>query len=173
MTRSDPRGALRDLSGGHPADRRFVWYALAGPDLDPASVTTLTAIEADRAWRRGDPKPRTGIPYRDGAWLLDSGLGPSDEFHDHLDALLARLKPAWRVFRDLGKRYAATVEAAIYCLEAQGPLVQLLPDVASALSDLNATLGFDIYALPEEDPGPISGERRLTRSEIGALDKLT
>lgn len=136
-------------------------------------MTALTEIKADRTWRRGDPKPRTGIPYRDGAWLLDSGLGPSDEFHDHLDALLARLMPAWSVFKDLGQRYTATVEVAVYCLEAQGPLVQLLPDVASALGDLNATLGFDIYALPENDDRPAGGDRRLSRSDIAALENLT
>ena len=154
LTSADTRKALRALSGGHPNDQRHVWYAVAGKDLDPAAVTELTAIQPDRSWQRGDPKPRTGLPYADGAWLLDSGLGSSDEFHDHLDALLARLRPAWSAFVDLGRRYEATIEAAIYCYEVQGPLVQVVPDVASAISELNATLGFDIYALAEGSDNP-------------------
>lgn len=172
MNVTDERQALRDLSGGHPRDRRFVWYAVAGNDLDPAAVTARTRIDPDRAWRRGDPKPRTGIPFEDGVWWLDSGLGPGDEFHDHLDALLARLRPAWSAFVDLGVHFDASVDAAIYCLEAQGPLVQLLPDVAAALHDLNARLGFDIYALPEEDPDTGGAVRRLSRAEIARLGDL-
>jgi Domain of unknown function (DUF4279) len=164
------RQALRELSGGHPADRRYVWYSLGGADLDPGAVSRSTGIKPDRSWLRGDPKPRTGIPYTGGAWLLESGLGPSDEFHDHLDALLNRLRPAWSAFVGLGHEYEATVEAAIYLLEAQGPLVQLLPDVAKALGELNATLGFDLYALPEEtDPAPQI--RRLSRAEVATLSR--
>jgi len=144
------RQVLRELSGGHPADERRVWFSLAGPDLDPDAVTALTDIRPSRSWRRGDPKPRTGLPYRDGAWLLESGLAASDEFHDHLDALITRLKPSWSAFVELGQRYEATVDVVICCREAQGPLIQLLPDVAAALSDLGATLSFDIYALPAD-----------------------
>lgn len=149
MDTTDTRRSLRALSGGHPNDRRRVWFSIASPDLDPGAVTELTGIEPDRSWRRGDPKPRTRTPYPDGAWLLESGLGPSDEFHDHLAALIGRLRPGWAAFVDLGRRHDANVDVVIECLEAQGPLVQVLPDVASALSELNATLGFDIYALAQ------------------------
>jgi hypothetical protein len=55
----------------------------------------------------------------------------------------------WSIFVDLGHRYEAEVWIAIYLREAQGPLVQLLPEVAAAFAELNATLGFDLYALPE------------------------
>lgn len=170
MNADHAREELRELSGGHPADRRHVWYSLGGHDLDPAAVTKLTGIEPDQSWLRGDPKPRTGIPSADGAWLLESGLGPSDEFHDHLDALLNRLRPAWKAFVDLGQEYEATVEAAIYLLEAQGPLVQLLPDVANALGELHATLGFDLYALPEETHAA-PRIRRLSRAQLASLSR--
>jgi hypothetical protein len=84
-------------------------------------------------------------------WILDSGLGEGDEFHDHLDALIARMRPAWAAFVDLGRRFDADVEAAIYLLGAQGPLVQVLPDVSAALAEMNATLGFDLYAIPDDE----------------------
>jgi hypothetical protein len=150
------RKELADLSGGHPDDRRHVWYALRGPDLDPAEITDATGIAPDQAWKAGDGKPRTGLPYSEGAWLIDSGLGEADEFHDHLDALLARLRPAWHTFANLGQRYEADVDAAIYCMEAQGPLVIVVPEVSASLVELNASLGFDLYALAGSDESPIS-----------------
>jgi hypothetical protein len=127
---------------------------LVGPDLDPRSITGQTGIEPDEARRAGDAKPRTGAPYAEGAWLLESGLPRSAEFHDHLDALIARLRPAWPTFVDLGRRYEASVGTAIYSYEAQGPLVQVLPDVSAALAEINATLGFDLYALAGEEESP-------------------
>jgi uncharacterized protein DUF4279 len=166
---SDGLQQLKALSGGHPNDRRHVWYALAGMELDPTDVTALTGVVPDNGWRAGDPRPRTGRLYAAGLWKIDSGLGPADEFHEHLEALLARMRPAWSTFVELGRRYEARVDAAIYCLEAQGPLVQVLPEVAAALHDLNATLGFDIYALPEELPESATTVRRLTRSELAKL----
>jgi hypothetical protein len=169
----DKRQWLREFSGGHERDRRLLWYSLGGPTLDPDEVTRRTGIQPDQAWRAGDPKPRTGISQPEGAWFLNSGLGESDEFHDHLDALLARMRPAWATFVDLGRQYEADVEAAIYLLEAQGPLVQLLPDVSAALAELNATLGFDLYALPagdEEDEGRGSG--RLDAESLRALSDV-
>jgi hypothetical protein len=162
-TVNDRRQELRDLSGGHEHDRRFVWYALGGRDLDPDEITRLTRIRPDVSYRAEDPRPRTGLPYGEGVWHLDSGLGESDEFHDHLDALLARMRPSWTTFVDLGRRYDASVETAIYCLGAQGPLVQVLPDVSAAIAELDATLGFDLYAFPEDD-GEGSVQAGSTRS---------
>jgi hypothetical protein len=147
----DKRQQLREISGGHERDRRYVWYSLRGPDLNPEEITRLTGIAPDKAWHAGDPKPRTGIPQREGVWILDSGLGESEEFHVHLDALIARMRPAWTTFVDLGRRLDVDVEAAIYLLGAQGPLVQVLPDVSVALAELNATLGFDLYAIPDDE----------------------
>jgi hypothetical protein len=159
---TDRRQGLRAISGGHERDRRFVWYALGGPDVDPDEITRLTGIRPDASYRADDPHPRTGMPPGEGVWHLDSGLGESAEFHDHLDALLARMRPAWAAFVDLGRRYDARVEAAIYCLGATGPLIQVLPDVTAAIAELDATLGFDLYAFPEnkeaDEPGQASGK---------------
>jgi hypothetical protein len=147
----DRRKELHELNGGHPNDRRYVYYRLRGVDLDAGQITDLTGITPDRSWRTGDPKPRTGLPYSNGAWFIDSGLTAADEFHDHLDALLARMHSAWAVFVELGQRHEANIEAAIYCVEAQGPLVIVLPEVSAAIAELNASLGFDLYNLVESD----------------------
>jgi hypothetical protein len=153
----DNRQRLRDLGGGHPRDERRAWYAVRGADVDPSDVESLTGIPADRSWRAGDPRPRTGIARAEGLWLIFSGLGAGEEVHDHLDALLARMRPAWPAFADLGRRHEASVTVSIHCLEAQGPLVEVLPDVSAALAELNASLGFDLYALPEDEAPAVGG----------------
>ncbi len=152
------RGALRELSGGHERDVRRVWYALRGIDVDPDGVTKLTGIKPDRVGRRGEPTPWTGIPRAEGLWLLFSGLGDADEFHEHLDALVGRLRPAWGAFVDLGRVHNAEVGAAIHLVEAQGPLIVVLPDVSASLAELGAAFAFDLYALTEEDDDADSSE---------------
>jgi hypothetical protein len=151
------RRRLLDLGGGHPKDGRRVWYALRGQTLDAIEVTDTAGITPDRAWRAGDLRPGTGQPYEEGAWIVDSGLDDGDEFHDHLDALLARLHPAWATFVDLGRRFDASVGTAIYLAEAQGPLVIVLPDVSAALAELNAAVGFDLYVVTEDGRGGLRG----------------
>jgi hypothetical protein len=156
------RAKLREYSGGHPNDARHVSYVLRGPDLDPDAITRLTGLTPGFGFRRGELKvwpkgPRKGEPingrsYDHGAWFLESGRNDSDEFHEHLDALLGLMRANWATFVELGQRYAAEVWIAIYLREAQGPLVQLLPDVAASFAELNATLSFDLYALPEISP---------------------
>jgi Domain of unknown function (DUF4279) len=145
------RRLLSELSGGHPKDRRRVWYELRGESLDPTEITGRVGISPDRAWRADDLKPRTGKPYGEGAWMIDSGLEDDDEVHDHLDALLARMRPDWATFVDLGRRFDASVGAVIELAEAQGPLVAVLPDVSAAVAELNATIVLDLYSAPEAE----------------------
>jgi hypothetical protein len=51
---NDRRQELRDISGGHERDRRFVWYALSDRDLDPDEITMLTGIRPDASYRAED-----------------------------------------------------------------------------------------------------------------------
>jgi Domain of unknown function (DUF4279) len=127
-----------------------VSFSLWGSHLDPIAITELTGINPDRSYRADEPLP-TGRPRTDGQWASGSGLADTDEFHDHVDALLARMRPAWDRFVELGDRYDAFVEAAIHCSESQCPLVEVEPAVSAALSELNATLGFDIWTIAREE----------------------
>lgn len=43
------------------------------------------------------------------------------------------------------------MDVFIWITEGSGPLVQLLPDVAASVAELNATLGFDLYGIPDQD----------------------
>ena len=100
---------------------------------------------------------------------MDSGLKPSDEFHEHLEDLLARLHPGWSDLCGFGKVHDAGVAAAIYCRQGQGPLVRVSPAHGAAIAELGATLGFDIYTLPEDPPGEAAAMRPLTRDELSSL----
>lgn len=146
----DPWRDPYDRKGGHRNDERRVFFSLWGSALDPVAITELTGINPDRSYRADEPLP-TGRPRKDGQWAIGSGLAVTDEFHDHVDALLARMRPAWDTFVELGRRYEAFVEAAIACCEPQGPLVEVRPAVSAALSELNATLGFDIWTIAREE----------------------
>jgi hypothetical protein len=135
----------------HARDDRYVWFVLAG-DFEPDEITRATALTPTNAHRKGD-RPRPGAArLKKSLWSIDSGLTPSDEFHEHLDALLSRLRPAWTALCALGATHEAFVRAAIYCRQVQGPLVQVSPAHAAALAELRATLDFDIYAIPEDEP---------------------
>lgn len=51
-----------------------------------------------------------------------------------------------------------------------GPLVQVSPEHGAAIAELSATLGFDIYALPEDQPYDEAAMRPLTRNELSDLN---
>ena len=50
--------------------------------------------------------------------------------------------------------------------------VQVSPAHGAAIAELGATLGFDIYALLEEETTASSGDRLLTRDELKRLSDL-
>jgi hypothetical protein len=155
----------KDSEAPHARDERYVWYVLAG-DFEPDEITRATGLTPSEVRRKGD-EPRLGAAIlKRSSWSIDSGLTPSDEFHEHLEDLLARLRPGWDALRALGTEHEAGVEAAIYCRQAQGPLVQLSPEHGAAIAELRATLGFDIYALPEDPPDDEATMRPLRRNEV-------
>jgi hypothetical protein len=154
----------------HDRDERYVWFGLDG-DFDPDEISRVTGLTPDTAFAKGT-RPRPGASLRKvSSWQIESRLTPADEFHDHLEDLLARLRPAWGELCALSRTYDAFVTAAIYCRWSQGPLVVVSPAHAAAIAELGAQLGFDIYALPEEQADG-SGDRLLTRDELGRLNEM-
>ena len=154
----------------HARDERYVWFVLVG-DFDPDGISRATGLSPTKVRRKGDVL-RSGVALEHSSWSIDSSLSPSDEFHEHLDHLLGRLRPGWTALCALGATHEAHVEAAIYCRQAQGPLVQISPAHGAAIAELGATLGFDIYALPEDEPDEEAPMRPLTRDELADLSGL-
>ena len=150
----------------HARDERFVWYLLAG-DFDPEDITAAAGLTPTKVGRKGERAgPRTARLVSESTWVVESGLTPSDEFHEHLDQLIIKLRPGWEALVAFGRQHQAFVTAAIYCREAQGPLVEVSPEASAALTELSATLGFDLYALPEDEPDKQAQIRPLTRTEL-------
>jgi hypothetical protein len=138
---------LDELTGGHPDDCRFAAYVIRGVDVNPEEITQLTGIKPDDSWHIGDQLRHLPRRAPDSVWRINSGLADSDEFHRHIAALLARIRPAWPEFVSLGVRYSPYIDISIHLHEAQGPLVILLPDMMRDLAELNVEVGFDLYAL--------------------------
>jgi hypothetical protein len=155
----------------HARDQRYVWFGLEG-DFDPDDISRATGLTPSRTFVKGT-NPRLGAaPRESSGWIVDSGLAPSIEFHQHLDCLLARLRPAWGVLRVLAREHEAFITAAIYCRWSQGPMVQISPAHSAAIAELGATIDFDIYALPEDEPSQFPADRLLTRDELSRLSDL-
>jgi uncharacterized protein DUF4279 len=153
----------------HARDERYVWYALVG-DFDPDDITATARLTPSKIGRKGEPvSARTTRLRTASTWKMDSRLTPSDEFHAHLEDLIATLRPGWDALTALGQVHQAFVTAAIYCHESQGPLVEVNPQALAALAELRATLGFDLYAVPEDEPNDEAQIRPLTRAELGNL----
>jgi hypothetical protein len=153
----------------HDRDERYVWFGFEG-DFDPDEISRRTGLTPNNAFMKGT-RPRPGASVRRvSVWTIDSGLTPADEFHEQLEDLLTRLRPAWDELCALGRTYDAFVTAAIYCRWSQGPLVVVSPAHGAAIAELGAELGFDIYALPEEQADG-DGDRLLTRGELGRLNE--
>ncbi len=154
----------------HARDERYVWFMLRG-DFDPAEITRATGLTPTKAFMKGTrPRPRASLRTVSG-WILDSGLGPSDEVVDHLTDLLARLRPGWEALHLLAREHEAFISAAIYCYQAQGPWVAFSPAHVAAIADLGATIDIDIYALAEESPPEVNGAHLLTRHELAGLGR--
>jgi hypothetical protein len=152
----------------HARDERYLWYVLAG-DFDPDEITRATGLTPSKIQRKGE-HPRSGsASLEQSSWSINSGLMPSDEFHEHLQDLLGRLRPGWSALQALGRQHKAGLIAAIYCRQSQGPLVEVSPEHSAAIAELSATLGFDIYALPEDTPDDSPAIRLLTRAELSDL----
>lgn len=141
---------LEELSGGHPNDKRTVGYVLRGATLNPDEVTRVTGLRPDKSWHIGDKLPISARAARDSLWMIDSGLPDTEEFHRHVAALLARMRPSWKAFVAIGAQHSPYLEVSIRLYEAHGPLVVLLPEFIRELAELNARVVFDLYALPEQ-----------------------
>src|SRR5262249_47598948 len=88
--------------GGHSdVDRKRVSFRIVGERLDPKALTTLTGVEPDLAYRRGDlriARPAGGLygPWRTGMWLLGAEAHVAEagtKLEEHLVHLLDRLRP--------------------------------------------------------------------------------
>jgi hypothetical protein len=127
-----------------------VSLTLRSPDLDPEQITGVTGLAPTKTWRVGEPI-REGLllRHKQSGWSIASGLPHSQELEDHVEALLRRLGSGWRALVDLGRRYDAEVDCAVYCYGGVRPAIHLSEEQLHRLAELNAALDIDLYILPK------------------------
>jgi hypothetical protein len=127
-----------------------VSLTLTGAALDPQQLTAWTGLLPSRTWMAGE-LIREGalLRYEHSGWSIRSGLPHSRSLEDHVDALLRRLKPGWDTLLGLCQRYDAEVACAVYSYGGARPAIHLRKDQCRRLSELNASLDVDVYALPK------------------------
>lgn len=107
---------MTDLNDNpYARDERYVWFGFEG-EFDPDEITRATGLTPSSTAMKGTkPRPRASTRTVS-LWVIDSGLTPSDEFHEHLDDLLGRLRPAWDVLCVLGSLEAGPQMAGGLCV---------------------------------------------------------
>ena len=130
---------------GHERDKRYVSLVLRGA-FDPAAISALTGINADRSAREDElVHPQGTLRRRKDYWEVSSGLGTQAEVHDQLDALTQRVRHASPVLADLGRQFELTVNIGVYCHEAQGPLILITPEHARTVEAIGEAVSVEVY----------------------------
>jgi hypothetical protein len=145
--------------------------AVPGRDEATASLVVLSdarsseqlavavGMAPDRAWDRGEPRPktRTGLRYKSSGIEFRSGLPPSASRGDHIDALLNRLKPnrerivevAAALAAEPGARSSVRVWLTHTTTNAT-PTYYFSRDQVRAICELGAELGVSVWVDDEE-----------------------
>jgi hypothetical protein len=143
--------------GCHPTDVADAMFE-ADPDWESRNPPTLLVellfwggdpgdVKFDQKWDVGDFKaPPATIRYKQAGWKLTSDAAPTATLSDHLERLFLKLA-ATRL--DSVRRPASAVQlsVAIYCHEGNAPELWIPAPMLTALSDLGASVDFDLYSL--------------------------
>ena len=134
-------------------------FYLSARDLDPEAVSQITGVQPDRAARRGDERRNYKgdliSPHDEGVWMISSAARvQSKDVNVHLNSLLTVLLPSQKVILQIiaemkAETYFGVLWTSNYLYAGTGPV--LSHEVVRGMSDLGASIGFDIYA---DEPSP-------------------
>lgn len=134
-------------------------FYLSARDLDPGAVSQITGLQPDRTAKRGDERRNYKgdllSPHDEGFWMISSAdRVDSKDVNDHVKSLLAVLLPYRKVFLQIigelkGETFFDVLWTSNYLYAGTGPVISR--DVLQGMSDLGASIGFDIYE-DEVDP---------------------
>ena len=135
---------------GGLVDETHVSLIIAGQDLDPTDISRRLGSDGTSSHRAGDPRRRSGTPYKQGLWLL--GLqGRAPQSPDELTLqLLARLPDDQQTWNDLSKQYEVEIRFGVF-MSGWNRGFDLSPAVVERIHRLRATIGFDLYFDAGED----------------------
>ena len=143
-----------------------VSFFLTARDLDPTEVSESIGLRADKMARRGDPrrncKGEPITPHSEGLWMITTeGNVTSKDINDHIHFLLELLLPHRNTICELVARLKAetffdVLWTSDYLYAGTGP--QISSNALRGMSDLGASIGFDIYeeavdSIPAKQPG--------------------
>ena len=129
-------------------------FYLTARDLDPEAVSQITGLHPDRTARRGDERRNYKgdliTPHDEGLWMISSAARvQSKDVNDHLHSLLTVLLPYQEIILQIiaemkGESFFGVLWTSNYLYAGTGPV--LSHEVVRGISDLGASIGFDIYA---------------------------
>jgi hypothetical protein len=137
--------------------RIHVDFILSAPNLDPAKVTSALKIKPSESARRGDERrnPRGDLlsPHKEGWWRLSSeGKVKSKDINKHFEYLLKKLLPHKSTILKLakdGETFFDVLWENTNLYAGTGPV--LSNQSIKGMAELNASIGFDIYQIDEEE----------------------
>ena len=136
----------------------MVDFCLSARDLDPDVITQATGLEPYRSAKLGDERRNYAgnlvSPHDEGFWTLSSkGRVESKDINLHINSLLELLLPHQQTFIQVltemdGKTYFDVLWTSNYLYAGTGPMISRA--MLRGMSDLGASIGFDIYADPAD-----------------------
>ena len=152
---------ISDLNEFHASHigRVMVAFFLSARDLDPNLISQATGLEPDGSAKLGDER-RNYVgnllsPHDEGFWMLSSkGRVESKDINLHINSLLELLLPHQQTFLQVltemnGKSYFDVLWTSSYLYAGTGPMIAR--EMLRGMSDLGASIGFDIYAVRSSD----------------------
>jgi hypothetical protein len=137
------------LTVGGPIDDVGLCFAVYGADLDPEAVTALLGCTPTSSHRRGDRRGPRSPPAKIGAWFLQVRGRAPRRVEDLIADLLDRLPDDETVMHKLRETYRVQLRIALH-LGGFNEGFDLTAKLVEKLAALKVSVGFDIYADPEE-----------------------
>jgi len=115
---------------------------------DPGEVTLRTGLQPEKIWRAGDQIGKSIRKYEQNGWQLGSDRPAEAGFGDHVESLIAKVRPVLPVFRSLKQSWEIELSCAIE-VYSSSPELHLEPDALQVLAELGASIDLDLYCLDD------------------------
>ena len=122
-----------------------------GFDVDPDQITSFLAIQPSVTWRKGDRIGTSALKRKHNGWSLSSGLNKTDDFDQHLNAIIRTIEPSIGKFSSLPAAVEVELSCAVSLREDSPeslPAIYFQAQAVSVLAKLKAEIDFDLYLLP-------------------------
>ena len=126
--------------------RVIAQYWLTGDDLDPDDVSRATGIEPTSTLRRGElPTSAARRPSLINSWDMAVERPAEIDIEPCLQELVDKLRHAWSVLEQLGRRFEAFVVISIEPATSL-PALAIRPGLVQAIAELGAWIDIGISA---------------------------